>query len=59
LIRDISLNSTELNIGFNKIRWDGKDQDGDEIGNGVYFYKMIAKFKDDTKSVTQKLAKVK
>lgn len=59
LIRDISLSPTELNIGFNKIRWDGKDQDGDEIGNGLYFYKMIAKFKDDTKSVTQKLAKVK
>ncbi|MFA6439671.1 MAG: C25 family cysteine peptidase [Bacteriovoracaceae bacterium] len=30
-------------VGFNKIQWDGRDKDGDEIGNGVYLYKVIVK----------------
>jgi len=59
LIRDISLPQSRLQIGFNKILWDGRDQDGDELGNGVYFYKIIAKFPDKTQVKTQKLAKVK
>ena len=59
LIRDIQLNSSELITNFNKIYWDGKDEDGDEIGNGVYIYKVIATFPDQTKSITQKLAKVR
>ena len=28
------------NLGFNNIQWEGKDNDGDYIANGVYFYKM-------------------
>jgi hypothetical protein len=59
LIRDINLPVTDLNIGFNKIYWNGRDQDGDEIANGVYLYKVIAKFSDKTKAVTQKLARVR
>ncbi len=61
LIRTINIPSSALgqNIGFKKIFWDGKDEDGDEIANGVYFYKMIYKVKDVVKSVTQKLAKIK
>jgi hypothetical protein len=45
--------------GFKKIHWDGKDQDGNEIANGLYFYKLIYKNDDVIKTVTQKLAKVK
>ncbi len=40
LIQEIS---TLGNIGFNKIPWDGRDKDGDQIGNGVYLYKVIVK----------------
>lgn len=58
LIRDINLPVNDLSIGFNKIYWNGRDQDDDEIANGVYLYKVIAKFPDKTKSVTQKLARV-
>lgn len=28
---------------FVKIDWDRRDSDGDEVGNGVYLYKVIAK----------------
>ena len=61
LIRTINIPSSALgqDIGFKKVFWDGKDEDGDEIANGVYFYKMIYKVKDVVKSVTQKLAKIK
>jgi hypothetical protein len=51
--------SSPLQIGFNKIFWDGKDEDGDEIANGLYFYKIISKYGDEIKTTTQKLAKVK
>jgi hypothetical protein len=59
LIRDIKLPPTDLITNFNKIYWDGRDEDGDEVGNGVYLYKVIAKFPDKTKTITQKLAKVR
>jgi hypothetical protein len=58
LIRELTP-SSPLQIGFNKIYWDGRDQDGDEIANGLYFYKIISKHGDEVKTVTQKLAKVK
>ena len=51
--------TSSLHIGFNTIPWDGRDEDGDEIANGLYFYKIISKHGDEVKTVTQKLAKVK
>lgn len=27
-------------VGYNKLYWDGRDQDGDPLANGVYIYKM-------------------
>ncbi len=59
LIKKLKAEGSELNIDFNKIYWDGKDEDGDEIANGVYFYKMIMKSNGKTETVTQKFAKVK
>jgi hypothetical protein len=59
LIKDISVPSSDIEIGFNKVYWDGRDEDGDEISNGVYFYKIISRLKDETKVITEKLAKVK
>lgn len=29
------------NIGYNQIPWDGRDDDGDYMANGVYLYKLI------------------
>ncbi len=56
LVKVIQRNSSELNSDFNRIYWDGKDQDGDLLANGVYFYRMYIKKNDKTESVTQKLA---
>ncbi len=59
LIKEFDIPQSELRIGFNKIYWDGRDQDGDEIANGLYFYKIISKQNNEVRTITQKLAKVK
>jgi hypothetical protein len=42
--------------GYNQVYWDGKDEDGDNLANGVYFYKIIAKNENEQFSVMQKCA---
>jgi hypothetical protein len=59
LIKEISKKSFELNYDFNRIHWDGRDQDGDYLANGVYLYKMIMKKGNITQNVIQKLAVIK
>jgi flagellar hook assembly protein FlgD len=59
MIRELNIPPSLLRIGFNSIYWDGRDHDGDEIANGLYFYKVIYKNDDIVKTATQKLAKVK
>ncbi|MCS7053700.1 MAG: C25 family cysteine peptidase [Ignavibacterium sp.] len=59
LIREITVPTSMLNMGFNKVFWDGRDEDGDEIANGIYFYKITSKFKDKTITTTEKLSKIK
>ncbi|NWF90657.1 MAG: hypothetical protein HXY50_14505 [Ignavibacteriaceae bacterium] len=59
LIREISVPPSQMSIGFNRIYWDGKDQDGDEIANGMYFYRVISRLNNETKIITEKLAKIR
>jgi flagellar hook assembly protein FlgD len=55
----------EINSGFKqdgsfvKVLWDGRDNDGDPLANGVYFYKVIMKKGEKTVNTTQKLAIIK
>ncbi|MBI4428832.1 MAG: type IX secretion system sortase PorU [Ignavibacteriales bacterium] len=46
-----TVNSYSLADRFAQIPWDGRDVDGNELANGVYFYKVIAKTLDRQKSV--------
>jgi hypothetical protein len=59
LVREIKLTSAELKYDFNKIYWDGRDEDGDVLANGVYLYKVIMKVGEKSEEVTQKLAIVR
>lgn len=59
LIKEIKKYSSDLNTNFNSIYWDGKDEDGSNLANGVYLYKVIIRDKDHSDSVIQKLAVVK
>jgi peptidase C25-like protein/flagellar hook capping protein FlgD len=45
--------------GFNKIHWDGRDEDGDKIANGVYPYKLILKNGNESKEKIEKLVVLK
>jgi hypothetical protein len=56
LIREIDVNPSILKTDFNYIPWDGRDQDGDQIANGVYLYRIYAKSNGETERITQKLA---
>ncbi|MFO7525400.1 MAG: C25 family cysteine peptidase, partial [Ignavibacteriaceae bacterium] len=59
LIRELTIPPNQMQIGFNRHYWNGRDNEGDEIANGLYFYKVIANQEGETRTVTQKLAKVK
>lgn len=59
LIREFILHGADLHYGFNRIYWDGRDQDGDLCGNGVYLYKASISSGGKTGSLTQKLAIVR
>ncbi|MCJ7650361.1 MAG: T9SS type A sorting domain-containing protein, partial [Candidatus Lokiarchaeota archaeon] len=58
-IKEIKKIMNELIVGFNKIDWDGKDEDGDVVANGSYLYKVIIRNAENSFSTTQKLSKVK
>jgi len=59
LIKEFDLRNKDYRIGFNKIYWDGKDNDGDDIANGVYLYKVIAKYPEQTRTETMKLVRMR
>lgn len=46
-------------IGFNSIEWDGRDEEGDNIANGVYLYKIIIEQAGKTETQLQKLVVLK
>ena len=59
MIKQFTLNPSNLNYDFNRIYWDGRDQDGDLVANGVYLYKVIMTANGKVQSLTQKLAIVR
>lgn len=50
---------TEATAGFIQLKWDGKDDDGNEVANGVYFGKFIVKSLDDEDDKTHILKMMK
>jgi hypothetical protein len=42
-----SIQRSAITESFVRIPWDGRDRDGDELANGVYLYKIIAKTQDN------------
>ena len=59
LIQELTVWRSQLRIGFNRVPWDGRDRDGDELANGVYFYKVMMTVNGKSEEVIQKLAIVK
>ncbi|MFO7891653.1 MAG: C25 family cysteine peptidase [bacterium] len=58
LIRNMNDN-TMASPDYHEIVWDGRDEWGNLVANGVYFYKLTAQGFDKTQKVTGKIAKVR
>lgn len=56
LLRVIETPGSQLRIGFNTIAWDGTDEEGAHLSNGVYIYKMIVQLPTGDLVRTEKLA---
>ncbi len=48
LIREIEAEAGSTHIGFNRVSWDGRDGDGADLANGVYFFKLLLDYGTDT-----------
>ncbi len=59
LIRSMKRYGSDLRIGFNRIVWDGRDNEGDETSNGVYFYILSVRAGDRTDQAKGTVAKVR
>ncbi len=59
LIKEINVPAGLLNNTFNTIEWNGQDEDGNTIANGVYIYKVIIRKGDKVQTAVQKLAILK
>ncbi len=54
-IKTIKLGPTELQLGFNRVEWDGLDEDRDRLANGVYLYKILIDNGETTQEVIEKI----
>ncbi len=59
LVKEIIKHASDLNFDFNRIYWDGRDEDEDQLANGVYFYKITITKGDKKDNVVQKIAIVR
>jgi len=62
VLEEATIFSTGLDMnegGYHEIMWDGLDEDGNFIANGVYFYKMIAKKQNKKVTSIGKIAKAR
>jgi len=57
LIKTIQTFSNQ--VGYNEIYWNGTDEFGDEIANGVYFYKITAKNGSEKTELIERLVVMK
>lgn len=57
LVKEINLDN--LTIGYNQVQWDGRDNDGDAMANGIYFYKMILTGNSKIETKIEKIAILK
>jgi hypothetical protein len=58
-IREIKASPGSLQVGFNRVSWDGRDGEGDEVANGYYLYQVQITGGGKTLTATGKAARVR
>jgi hypothetical protein len=56
--RDAIGDPNPLGADYHELVWDGTDDDGNDVANGVYFYKLEASGSGKTKETTGKVARI-
>lgn len=46
-------------LGYHEVWWDGRDDSGNEVANGVYFYRFTAQTPDASREITGKFARLR
>ena len=49
----------EMNAAYHEISWDGKDNAGNQVGSGLYFYKMVSEGNSGRYTSTKKMILLK
>jgi flagellar hook assembly protein FlgD len=58
-IREIVVPQHALQVGFNRVPWDGRDEVGDDIANGYYLYQVQVSSGGVVNTAIEKLVKVR
>ena len=58
-LREIRVTQPMLQVGFNRVYWDGRDAEGDEIANGYYLYQVQVRTGDAVQTAIEKLVKMR
>jgi len=59
LIRDLSDDIQSHVVGYIEVVWDGTDDNGDEVANGVYYLKLNARKEEEKIETIEKMAKIR
>lgn len=59
MIKEIDAMPFIRGVGYTMVPWDGRDTDGDLVGNGVYIYRLVVRSPKQTITKTEKLAIVR
>ena len=54
-----NIEPAEGEVGYNETYWDGRDAYGDELANGLYFYKIVARDNEEQIEVIERLVVVR
>ncbi|MCR4437643.1 MAG: C25 family cysteine peptidase [candidate division KSB1 bacterium] len=58
LVRDLT-REVESVIGYTEVVWDGTDEEGEQVANGVYYLKLVAKRGRDKIETIEKVARLR
>lgn len=59
LVKTIVLGREQLKLGENRIAWDGRDDEGDDVANGTYLYKVSMEISGTHLEAVQRLVRMR